>query len=155
MNINGRTNSVTRFISWIRGTNQRFGMLLISILFLISGCLSFDNDYYEYEIVVVGKISLVKRNTNSSNELVYNESKQLQAGIFEDCNRIFYDSVNKKVFVEKNLGPYYKSYYELVLIDANNASYLSAIKKVEIDSAVFNIKILGLKNIVPTTSKHL
>lgn len=124
-------------------------IFIISICLLIPSCLSFDNDYYEYEIVVVGKISLVKRNTNSRNELLYNESKQMQAGIFEDCNRIFYDSVNKKVFVEKNLGPHYKSYYELILIDANNASYLSAIKKVEIDSIKFSLRIVGLDNLVP------
>ena len=113
-------------------------IIVVFIFLLINGCGYFENDKIEYQINVVGNIKIQKQENTIANALVLQETNEISGEICGNCSYIFYDTINKKIFVECFLNESNSAYYQVDILNASSNNIPNAIKKEKIEKSKFD-----------------
>ncbi len=116
-------------------------IVLSCLLFTAIGCGYFDNDKVQKRENVIGKITIQKQENDQANNLVYEESPGLYAGIVEDCKTIYFDTSSRILYVEKYLNETNSSYFQIEVLDTNSAHVFTAVKKLELDKVEYGKRV--------------
>jgi hypothetical protein len=74
------------------------------------------------------------------NNLVFAETSEIYSVITEDCKIIYYDSLNKQIFVDSYLNETNRNYYQINILDALAKSVSTGIKKEKLNKNDFTEK---------------
>lgn len=119
--------------------------IVISFFLLTTvGCGYFDNDKVQKRVSVIGNITIQKQENDQANNLVFEESPSLYAGIVEDCKTVYFDSSSKMLYVEKFINKTNSSYFQIEVLDASSAHVFTAVKKLQLEKKEYDHKIKSL-----------
>lgn len=111
-------------------------MCLFFIVFF--SCGYFENDGILFEKKIVGNIEFHQSKNSTNVDLVLAKSNGHYGIIVPDCKKIFYDSSNKKIYVEAILNQYNFNYYEFNILNAESMSRFEAYKENKIQKDLFD-----------------
>ena len=110
------------------------------LIFLMVGCGFFEKYKTEYQNNIVGNIKIQKQEKSNMNNLVFAETSEIYSVITEDCKIIYYDSLNKQIFVDSYLNETNRNYYQINILDALAKSVSTGIKKEKLNKNDFTEK---------------
>jgi len=132
---------------------------LISVLNLFAffiltsalGCGYFENDGIMYKKKVIGNIMLCQTGSGSEFNLEFSQNPQSLFLIIGDCQKIYFDSLDKKIYVEARLNQYINQYYMVKVYNPESEDTSKAYEVIEIDKTIFDTLSLKGKliNIFP------
>ncbi len=120
-----------------------FKILSFLILTLQVSCGYIENDNIDFQKTIIGNIKIHKQENSEDVNLVFSESDEMYAVIVDNCSKIYYNSVHKEIFVEKDSGTLYK----IEIIDASAKRVSAALQKKVISKDEFLKKISNLEKI--------
>ncbi|PVD53007.1 hypothetical protein DC498_06475 [Terrimonas sp.] len=119
----------------------RFRLLLVLMSSFTSfSCGYFDNDKIEYQKRVAQNITIQKQENDNSNNLVFEETNNVSAVILNNCFKIYYDSLDKKIYVETSQNKVDKDYWQIKILNSSAQYVFEAIQKEVITKEVFDEK---------------
>lgn len=124
--------------SKIINIHKRF--FFISFLSIV-GCGFFDSDKLIFESKIVGRINFSQQENSSQVNLVFSRDPQHGEIIISNCKSIFYDSVNKNIYVEAILNEYNSNYYLIKVLDTSTANSFESYKEMKIPKSSFDSMI--------------
>lgn len=120
--------------------------LLLAICSFSIGCGYFDNDKVDYQKEIAQNIIIQKQENDNSNNLIFKETNDISAVIVDDCVKIYYDSVGKRIYVETYQNKVDRNYWQVDILNPA-AKYVSeATKKTEITRKLFEEKTKDIAN---------
>ncbi len=108
------------------------------LILLFAGCGYFETDGIFFEKRIVGNIKLYQHKNSSEINLIFSRDSQHGKVIIQDCERIFYDSINKNIYIEGILNQYNSNYYKIKILDTKTTNSVEAYKVKEITKIMFD-----------------
>jgi hypothetical protein len=102
-------------------------LLLFCCLFFSCGYL--DDDGLLFQRKILGKFNVQQQKHTERPELCFSYSPENSMVIINDCKSIIYDTINKKIFIEKFINPYITGYSQITILDSNTVNGYDAYKE--------------------------
>jgi len=112
--------------------------IVYGLFILLAGCGYMDNDGYVFKKAIVGNIEYSQQENSTAVSLIFARDAHSNDIIIQDCKGIFYDSANKKIYIEEELNKYISNYYEIIALNPQSTNYVEAYKQHEITKEAFD-----------------
>jgi hypothetical protein len=119
---------------------KRKPVFTLSILFLLSACGYFENDGLKSQKHIVGNIYL-QAYRNSDEIYLVHEGEDGIYSIETACHSVYYDSLEKRIYVERQINEWNTSYYTFILKNPSSKKSREALEKHEVLEANFKKRI--------------
>ncbi|MFT3747515.1 MAG: hypothetical protein QM768_04335 [Agriterribacter sp.] len=118
----------------------RFHCSLTSLFFMSFGCGYLDNDKTEYKKEITQNISIQKQENDNSNNIIFEEANNVSAVILNNCLKVYYDSLDKKIYVEASSNKVDKDYWQVNILNLSVKYVFEATQKKVITKKYFDEK---------------
>ncbi|MBT1705146.1 hypothetical protein [Chryseosolibacter indicus] len=112
-------------------------VFVFSVSLLLIACGYFENDGVKSQKHIVGNIYLLEHNNTDEIDLAHDEGYGMYAIVVSDCNLVYYDPIENRIYAERPLTEWSSTYYSLILKDPSSRKVWEAIEMHEILETTF------------------
>ena len=113
-------------------------LFAILVITSVLGCGYFENDGIIYKKKIIGNIILCQTGSGSEFNLEFSQNPESLFLIIGDCRKVYFDSINKKIYVEARLNQYINQYYKVKVNNSESEESSKAYEVVEINKKIFD-----------------